>query len=391
MEFEFLIGGILTLILAVFILRFSFCKCKEKVLRKPAFLFSILAISFLIESLFFLLAFFKIIDFCMGDFYLIRAVLLLIRVSIFVLLFGIMLGNKHLKYFLIFYFLVFFSFFLSGIFYALFFFISYLILFLIFLLLFNVKNYAKLALTGWIYAIFSLISFFLLFIEIIPLFVFESLSFIFLIWFLSNLFKGIKLNRHLISVKKRFLKESNFIIDFLKYFLFIVLLTNFIFVSTVTIHELGHFGTSKFLDCSYSKIVYDGALPHTEILCQNQDSVSQVIAILGGVIFPFFIAFIFFFVGGKFMKEIGLLLIGFGLTISYMDFLSLGLSEAVSLFFSLLGILIIIFSIGLLVSSRVEEKEFLYFVEGNVRSNKSATNKKLAFLKRRTKFKLAKK
>jgi hypothetical protein len=137
-------------------------------------------------------------------------------------------------------------------------------------------------------------------------------------------------------------------------------LTNFIFIGVLAIHEGGHFTISKLSpDCDLEKIVYEGNLPRTEILCGNSSNSMDKI-ILGGIFLPIIVALLLFFGGGTFMKEISLLILGFDILISYKDFIDLGFSQGISTFFSIFGGIIILLAIGILAKSRTTEEEFIH-------------------------------
>ena len=143
------------------------------------------------------------------------------------------------------------------------------------------------------------------------------------------------------------------LIHFLKHFVFIIIITNFMFIGTISIHEFGHLITSSQSNCEESKIIYElQGLPHTEIKCE--DTSLQNRWILGGVLFPFLIAFFLLFGGGKFIKELALQMVGFNLIISYLDMIALNFSKAIAAFTLILGIATTTFSLALLVKSRVE-------------------------------------
>jgi len=163
--------------------------------------------------------------------------------------------------------------------------------------------------------------------------------------------------------KKLKLKKTYYIFDFLRYFIFLVILTNFIFIGVLAVHEGGHFLMSKLNpDCNLERIVYEGGLPHTEVLC-NENSVSMDKIILGGIFLPILLALLLFLGGGTFMKEISLLILGFDLLVSYKDFMDLGFSTVLSTFFSIFGGIIILLAVGILAKSRTTEEEFIHLVD----------------------------
>ncbi|RMD45541.1 hypothetical protein D6829_02040 [Candidatus Pacearchaeota archaeon] len=139
--------------------------------------------------------------------------------------------------------------------------------------------------------------------------------------------------------------------QFLKHLLFLIILTNFVFVGTIGIHEAGHAISSKFVSCSNVRVVLEvGALPYTESNCSKEGNF--IFLILAGMLLPMVVFAILFFAGGKFMKEIAFQIFSFNLIISYKDLLLLGLSNAVSLFILFLGVACSLLSIGILINSR---------------------------------------
>lgn len=174
-----------------------------------------------------------------------------------------------------------------------------------------------------------------------------ALSLLFLINFLKFLKKAVRYKE--ISRGKYELP----IIHFLKHFVFIIIITNFVFIGTVSVHEFGHLLSSSKSNCEGSKIVYElQGLPHTEVKCTN--AADQNSWIVGGILLPLLIAMALFFSGGKFIKEIALQIIGFDLIISFLDIKSLTSSQTIAAFMLLVGIILIILSLGLLAKSRIE-------------------------------------
>jgi hypothetical protein len=332
-------------------------------LKNIIFLFIVIGMTFLIKGFLYFLTFLEVIDLNTTDLYFFDPILLLINTSAVVFIFSIISGNNNYKYFLLFYVTIIFSVYFSEIFYILFFFISYLIIFLLCVLI-SKETFFWVSFSGMLYSFFSFLFAIALMLNLIGLILFETITSLLFALFLFNIMKGIKENIFKINVNKLSNNNSNIILDFVRYFLFIILLMVFVFISTVTIHELGHFVVSKFSDCSLSRIVYEGALPHTEILCQKNDSSSLLFSFLGGIAFPFLFSIFFFIVGGKFMKEIGFSVAGFNLIISYADYLDIGLTETKALFLVILGSILVILAIAFLASSRVEEKTFLELAEG---------------------------
>ncbi|MEM0465070.1 MAG: hypothetical protein QXW97_00010 [Candidatus Pacearchaeota archaeon] len=149
--------------------------------------------------------------------------------------------------------------------------------------------------------------------------------------------------------------KSRFFI-YLRYLTFIITITNLVFIGTISIHEFGHFISSKYFDCKYSKIVFERDMPYTETLCL--DSSSKAFFLISGIIFPFLIAGILYLVGGLFIRDISILIIGFNLIASYKDLRDLEISDNMILMVVIFGILFLFLGILLLAKSRVEKTDF---------------------------------
>jgi hypothetical protein len=182
-------------------------------------------------------------------------------------------------------------------------------------------------------------------------YIFSILYNIFFLCFILILSKEI-INKKLKLKEKLLKKQRPYLFNFFQFFIFIVVLTNFVFIGTISVHELGHLTASQFYDCQYRRIVYEQGIPHTDLLCQ--DIPNKTFLILGGVLLPFLAAFLLFIAGGKFMKETSLLIVGFNFIASYRDFLDLGLSENISVFIVFFGIFMLILGLALLAKSRTE-------------------------------------
>ena len=170
--------------------------------------------------------------------------------------------------------------------------------------------------------------------------------------FINHFLKFLKFNswRYLHHIKQ---SSESPLIHFLKHFIFIVIITNFMFIGTISIHEFGHLVTSSQSNCQETKIIYElKGFPHTEIKCNDITRQNQWI--LGGILLPFIIAALLFLGGGKFIKELSAQMVGFNLMISYLDIISLGFSKTIATFSLISGVALSIFSLALLARSRIE-------------------------------------
>ena len=228
-------------------------------------------------------------------------------------------------------------------------------------------KYKRVGYFGILYASISIILNLLLFLNPHNVYTFSLISGFFFFLFSFFFFKDL----HNINLENtpRYKKEKSYFFILLAHLIFIITLTNFVFIGTIGIHEFGHYGSSKFYDCDYQKIVYDGNFFHTEILCRSLEG--NVFVILGGVLLPFVLALLLFFIGGKFMKEIAILISGFNFIAISRDLADLGVSENFVFLSIFCGVLLLIYGLYSLAKSKTEES--IYFGGNNVVSKLSST------------------
>jgi len=365
MEIAHFIGFILNVFFGVYFAIFSVFCLKNERIKKIYILFLLLALSFLLVSVFYFLWSFGFVEYSIVDFSLIASILLFFRVAILLVILSYVFHNNNILSFVFFYGLVVVSFFFSISISFVVMFDSFLILLLLSLILYSKKEFQRVGMLGIFYSILSLVLFILLYFRIGDVvYVTIALNILFFL-FLFELVYVIKTNTAIIVRYGYFKRANSVFFDFLKYFVFIVVLINFVFIGTVAIHELGHYGSAKLFGCGYSRIVYDSGLPHTELLCKTESPLNHSMTLIFGIGLPILISLFFFFSGGQFIREIGVLVIGFDLMISFQDLLDLGFSDVFALFFSIVGFIAVVIAVGLLVSSRAEERRFLDFTEGH--------------------------
>ena len=359
-KFLLLLNFIVSLAITIFLILNFIKSNKYPHLKKIFSLLFLMGLIFLLSSIIFSLWFFNITNYNPSDFLLIHSILISIEAILLLIIIYNLRKSKKIFYLLFIYLIFIFSM-IIGLDFSNFLLISSLLLIMIlFILLISIPNFNRISKFAILYSSVSLL------LQIISLFknefsplislVSNILFFVFILFFLFD----IKLFPTNSLEKTSKFKKSYYLFDFLRYFIFIVILTNFIFIGTLAIHEAGHFSVSKLSpDCDLEKIVYEGNLPHTEILCNNYaDSMNKII--FGGIFFPVIVAFLFFFGGGTFMKETSLLILGFDILISYKDFIDLGFSQTISTFFSMFGGGIIFLAIAILAKSRTTEEEFIH-------------------------------
>jgi len=155
-------------------------------------------------------------------------------------------------------------------------------------------------------------------------------------------------------LKSKKVKKESYIVLFTKYFVFILVLNSFVLMGVLMGHEFGHIIASNHYGCESRSIFYEqGNAPYTEVLCIDDSSRLQSTA--AGFALPLVLVLVLFIVGGKFMREISLVAIGFDLLISYNDFKELGVGEIYNISLSLFGALILIIGVVLLAKSRVSD------------------------------------
>jgi hypothetical protein len=141
-----------------------------------------------------------------------------------------------------------------------------------------------------------------------------------------HIFKAIKGGGLVLSPRK-FRSESG--IEYFKvlarFLVFMVSITAFILISTISLHELGHAFVAQFYGCSqYKAVIYDIVNPHTEIVCSSY--YNDLVITLAGLMATIAIALIFMLTGMELTFGISYLMAGFGLMISYGDLLQAGTS-----------------------------------------------------------------
>lgn len=302
---------------------------------------------------------FNLSEYSVLDFLIMYSIILAVQTAaIFKMVYNLT-GNKMLFYLLAVYSLILISF-ISSI--AL----AYLInigSFLVILILFLHLNYRssvsrKFVYAGISYSLISIISQTLLLIGRGDAYIYSLVSiFIFLIalFFLSR--ETGTLTETRIASKK--IKTDGLAIKVIKYFVFLVVMSNLVFIGTIGAHEFGHFAISKLYGCSHRGIVYESGLPHTEVLCQNIQNTFFIL--VGGSALPIIISILLLVIGGTFLKEIALLMMGFNFIIANKDLLDLGMSYNLVVFLFVGGAILAIAGLIALAKSRAEG----FFLENN--------------------------
>lgn len=194
---------------------------------------------------------------------------------------------------------------------------------------------------GALHMVFSLIFTILLFFRIGSIFFYGGISSLLFGIFLFFLF-GQPLKNGVAAKPEK--KRGSFLV-FLRYFVFILVVTNLSLLGAIGLHEAGHAGVARFLGCSYSITFYEEEVgyPHTDAFCPSTEHIS-LLEISGFIAVTLF-SILLFLIGGSLLREISLLLMGFNLIASTRDFFALGLSEILVFCSLFAGLLFLFFGV----------------------------------------------
>ncbi|NCN86660.1 hypothetical protein GW932_02410 [archaeon] len=321
---------------------------------------NIIGISYLVVSFISLLWFSGRLEASSQDFIILYGILLFVQSILFFKIMYSFSRNKKLFMILGLYLLLIPFLFLIHASTVLFFIISFLFTLLIFLeFVFRGDVYRKVGYLGLVYSLVSIILNLFLLVGIGDVQIFGFIS---MVLFFSLIYFFIEDLRKYSILPKSEVKERGYFLSLISHLVFIITLTNFVFIGTIGIHESGHLLTSKFFDCDYGKIVYEGNLFHTETLCRDPSATPFVS--LGGILLPLLVAVILLLLKGKFLKEVALLILGFNLISVSRDLQLLEMSKSISFSSSFIGIIFLIFGIFLLAKSKIDDS--LYFEDINV-------------------------
>jgi len=223
-------------------------------------------------------------------------------------------------------------------------------------LTFKSDLYDKAGYIGMLYSFLGIIFQLLSFSRIELLFMFSIFLEGFFFLFVYLLLQDLKVNPPVHGNLFK-LKNNPYFFTFISHIIFIIVLINLILIGTIAIHEFGHFSIAKLYGCEAGKIVYEDGYFHTEALCK--DSSKNVLVLLGGIFIPFITAIVLFFFGGKLMRDIGILIVGFNLLFVSRDLSDLGISGNLILISVFFGISFLIMGIVILAKSKVEEDIYL--------------------------------
>jgi hypothetical protein len=235
---------------------------------------------------------------------------------------------------------------------------SFLLTLILFLHLYSESFvFKQISYVGIFYSAVSVLFQFLNFFNIGEIFLYSTISSVIFLVFVYLFLKEI--NKYPIKFQKHVkLEKESGIILFLKYFIFMIVLTNLVLVATISLHEFSHVAVSRYYGCESRTIAYEnGGYPYSEIVCPSLEN--EIPITLAGPLGPVIIAILLFFVGGRYIRPISLLVIGFNLLAGNRDFKEIGLSTNLILGISILSIILLFFGIVFLARARMEDyREF---------------------------------
>lgn len=234
--------------------------------------------------------------------------------------------------------------------------VSFFLTLVLFLNLYSVSFvFKKVSYAGILYAAISALFQFLAFFDLGDAYVFSLFSSLVFLVFVYLFLRDIK--KYPLRAHKpiRFAKEHGLIL-FMKYFIFMIVLTNLVLVATISFHEFSHVAVSRYYGCESRTIAYeDGSYPYSEIVCSGLEHKLPIT--LAGPVGPILIAVLLLFVGGRYMRPISFLIIGFNLLAGYRDFNEIGLSSNLILGISIVSFVFLFFGVVLLARARMIDHE----------------------------------
>jgi hypothetical protein len=355
MKTLFLINGIVTILISILLVRGFLKHYKKEHINKVTNWFSTIFFGYLILSILSILWALGFLTYDGNDFILIYSFVIIIQTLLLFKVAYSFESNERIIYLLYFYLLSLISMpFLTSYFPLFFLIISYfLILVISFNFMFTFEICKRMGYLGIIYSGVSLIFTLLLLFSIGEAFLFSSISNFIFLFFTFYFLKDVE--RYPIKfVEKKASEKEHYILLFMKYFIFIIVLANFVLISTVGVHELSHVLVSRFYDCDSKSIFYQqGEYPYSEIVCDNLFDKYPIT--LSGPLIPIIIALALFFLGGNIIKPISLLIIGFNLLASSKDLQEIGVTENIIFTLSIVGLIFLFIGIVLLAKYRMHE------------------------------------
>lgn len=352
MKLFYLLNGLLFLGIFFFLVVRLFRHYQDKNVYRIMKLFFISSVGALSISLISFLWFFDVLDYVATDFVMIFGVFLVVLSFVFFRVVFLFTNNKRLNYFLGLYIVSIVTLLLMRSEVALFLISSCLFLILIFMeFVLRGDAYRKVGYLGFLFSVVSLIFSLFLFLgmEFASVFIFVSGLALFWLFYVFV----VDLKKYAILPPK-YDHERGYLFVLFGHLIFVIAFVNFIFIGTIGVHEVGHYGVSQFFDCEGGRIIYENSLFHTEAVCGSEESIFYVT--LGGVILPLLIAGMLFLLRGKFFREVALMVVGFNLASISRDLRAIFVSENFIVLALILGILFVVLGVFLIARSRIDNE-----------------------------------
>ncbi len=356
MKVLYLVNGMISLLICVFIILQFFKQRKNDTLKKTVQWFLLIFLSYIILVIYSLIWFLGVFSYNAADFNFIYSIIIFVQTLVLFKTVYYFKKDKKMLYLLLAYLLVLLSFDIRN--------SSFIILSISYLLTLVLslnfvsfhKEHKNIGYTGITYAIISLILQILLFLnfgEILPFNIASSfLFFVFSFYFLRDL------KHYQIKPLEIKTKEEPNVLLFIKYFIFIIAIINILLISTLGIHEFGHVAISKYYNCESRSIFYEkGTYPYSEIVCDNSSGKSFIT--LAGPLLPIILSLFLLIIGGSFVKSLSLIIAGFDILSAYKDLYELGLSDNIVFASTLIGFILLLAGIYLLAKSRMQENSLM--------------------------------
>ncbi|MBI2133940.1 hypothetical protein HYU11_04630 [Candidatus Woesearchaeota archaeon] len=150
---------------------------------------------------------------------------------------------------------------------------------------------------------------------------------------------------------------------FVKYLIFVLGLSAFTLLGTLSIHELGHSFAARAYGCDSKIVLYEmDQNPYTEFSCAS--GYSEIAITASGIVLPFVIALFFIISGEMLIVRVGYLIMGFNLFLSFRDFSELSLSPSAIWIITAFSVVTVLFSIIMLSLQYLHEQAGKFFAGG---------------------------
>ena len=282
-----------------------------------------------------------------ADFLLIFSIIGCISAVVNIFIYYCVSGRKHVLFFLT-------LFLIAGIplrfdivyFFATITLTSFVLSFLVFSELFvsfsKVPATRKAAIAGIAYSLFAIAGFCLVFFWDNPVGYFLLAISCILHGSCTYFMSGILKSKFVENVKNK--TEPSLPALFIRYSLFVLGICSFVFLSTISVHELGHTLVALVYGCEAKTVIFSSTeTPHTEFSCQKKFSGDLITA--GGVLLPLIVGLLFMLTSEKLTTIVSYLIMGFDLFVSYSDLKEMHLSQTAIYLVIFLSVITIIIGI----------------------------------------------